>query len=157
MESVDGDPTTAVIVVTEVEAEAEREPEADEAAAADGSVSEHVEGVARAAGLVALRGADVIAARRQPDVRRAVLDLGSLAIVVAAAITAFALAAGAFVRRRRPNHVDRRTSRPRKRPPAVSRPTRSAARWKSSSAERGNVRRAISLRNQRHKRSNSFR
>jgi hypothetical protein len=87
MESTDGDPTTEVIVVTEVEAEPE-----PEAAAADGSVSERVEGVARAAGLVALRGADVIAARRQPDVRRAVLDLASLAIVVSAAATAFAFA-----------------------------------------------------------------
>jgi hypothetical protein len=88
MDSADGDRTTEVIVVTEVEAEIP----AAEAAGADGSVSERVEGVARAAGLVALRGADVIAARRQPDVRRAVLDLGSLAIVVAAAVTAFAFA-----------------------------------------------------------------
>jgi hypothetical protein len=88
MESADGDSTTAVIVVTEVEAETAPDAEAE----ADGSVSEGVEGVARAAGLVALRGADVIAARRQPDVRRAVIDLGSLAIVVAAAVTAFAFA-----------------------------------------------------------------
>jgi hypothetical protein len=90
MESADGDSTTEVIVVTEVE-EAEAEPEA-EAAATDGSVSQHVEGVARAAGMVALRGADVIAARRQPDVRRTVIDLASLAIVLTAAITAFAFA-----------------------------------------------------------------
>jgi hypothetical protein len=90
MESADGDPKTEVIVVTEVEAEAEPEPV--EAAAADGSVSDRVEGVARAAGLVALRGADVIAARRQPDVRRTVIDLASLAIVLTAAITAFAFA-----------------------------------------------------------------
>jgi hypothetical protein len=89
MESAEGDVTTELIVVTEVEAEAEPEPEA---AAADGSVSERVEGVARAAGLVALRGADVIAAQRQPDVRRAVVDLASLAIVVTAAVTAFAFA-----------------------------------------------------------------
>jgi type IV secretory pathway TrbD component len=89
MESADGDVATEVIVVTEVEAETA--PDA-EVAEADGSVSEGVEGVARAAGLVALRGADVIAARRQPDVRRAALDLGSLAIVVAAALTAFAFA-----------------------------------------------------------------
>ena len=89
MESVDGDVTTEVIVVTEVEAETIPGAEATET---DGSVSERVEGVARAAGLVALRGADVIAARRQPEVRRAALDLGSLAIVVTAAVTAFAFA-----------------------------------------------------------------
>jgi hypothetical protein len=88
MESADGDATAEVIIVTEVEAETAPDAEAE----ADGSVSERVEGVARAAGLVALRGADVIAARRQPEVRRGVLDLGSLAIVVAAAVTAFAFA-----------------------------------------------------------------
>jgi hypothetical protein len=81
MESVDGDATAEVVIITEA---------GPDGATADGSVSERVEDVARAAAMVAVRGADVVAARRQPDVRQAVLDLGALAIVATAFVTAFA-------------------------------------------------------------------
>ena len=82
MESAEDGAKTEVVIVAEVE---------PEAATADESISDRVEGVARSAGLVAVRGADVVAARRQPDVRQAVIDLGSLAIVVTALVTAFAV------------------------------------------------------------------
>jgi uncharacterized membrane protein len=118
MENGESDPTE-VIVVAEAEADTAAADESisdratvtarDEAAGdqlvsedavvaetedtpADQTVSERVEDVALAAGMVAFRGADVFAARRQPDVRRAFLDVASIAVVAVALLTAFAFA-----------------------------------------------------------------
>jgi hypothetical protein len=84
---------------TEAE-EADAEAPADEEAGVadaeepptDQTFSARVEDVALAAGLVAYRGADVAAARRQPDVRRVFFDVASVAVVALAALTAFAFA-----------------------------------------------------------------
>ncbi len=78
-ENAEGQTTGEVIVMVETGEDSAGE-----------SVPDRVEQVARDAGIVAFRGAEVVTNRRLPEVRRAALDLASVAGVAVALVTAFA-------------------------------------------------------------------